>query len=53
MLGLLLPSIKRILLQVAVHALYGMRSGYKEGPKGQQAQVETKHTTKISEFPVK
>lgn len=35
------------------HAVYGMRSGYKEGPKGKQAQGETKHTTKIFEFSVK
>lgn len=47
MIRLLLPSIKRILLQVEVHEahmLCGRRSGYREGPKGQQAQEETKHT---------
>lgn len=45
MIRLLLPSIKRILLQVhEVHMLCGRRSGYREWPKGQQAQEETKHT---------
>lgn len=47
MIRLLLPSIKRILLQVAVHEVHVLcdrRSGYREGPKGQQAQEETKHT---------
>lgn len=54
MIRLLLPSIKRILLKVAVHevhVLYGSRLGYREGLRGQQAQEETKH--KIFQFSVK